>query len=171
MWPATITSTHNSSSPPPPPTGGGGTIQTVVTASGQTPYRPFESPLHELEFRPNPFPSPEPPAPPPAALSPPLQIVGSQWTLSPPDEQRSETVRLMMLMMKAFLEKLECFTYVLFEVIDFLQVLLWGLESCCKLFIFRLVEKVLFHVFFFGQYPCFLIISRVLKSESFDENI
>ena len=97
MWPATITSTPTASSSPPPPTGGGGT-QTVVTAANQTPYRPFESPLHELEFRPNPFPSPEPPAPPPAALSPPLQIVGSQWTLSPPDEQRSapeETVRLM----------------------------------------------------------------------------
>ena len=127
MWPATITSTHNSSSPPPPPTGGA--TQTVVTAAGQTPYRPFESPLHELEFRPNPFPSPEPPAPPPAALSPPLQIVGSQWTLSPPDEQRSETVRLMMIM-KALLENRNVLSV---EVIDFLQVLLRELESCYKM--------------------------------------
>ena len=76
MWPATITSSGASS---PPPT---------TTSSASTPYRPFESPFHEVEFRPNPFPSPEPPAPPPAALSPPLHLPGSQWTLSPPAEDR-----------------------------------------------------------------------------------
>ena len=88
MWPATITSTTTSSSPPPPPNS---------TSTTATPYRPFESPFHEVEFRPNPFPSPEPPAQPPPALTPPLQIGGAQWTLSPPADERSaeDTVRIL----------------------------------------------------------------------------
>ena len=65
----------------------------TTNTSSTTPYRPFEE---LIEFRPNPFPSPEPPAPPPAALSPPMPISGTQWTLSPPTEEGSsvEPVRM-----------------------------------------------------------------------------
>jgi hypothetical protein len=76
MWPVTSITTSTVSPPP-------------STTSNCTPYRPFEISPFGDEFRPNPFPSPEPPAPPPAALSPPLLLGGSQWTLSPPAEDRS----------------------------------------------------------------------------------
>ena len=85
MWPATITSA-SAISP------AAATTTSTSNTAVATPYRPFESPFHEVEFRPNPFPSPEPPAPPPAALSPPLQIVGSQWSLSPPADERVSSV-------------------------------------------------------------------------------
>ena len=88
MWPATITSINSANSPPPP--------TTSSSVSTSIPYRPFESdsPMDLLDLRPNPFPSPEPPAPPPAALSPPLQILG--WPNSPPSEERTsvEPVRI-----------------------------------------------------------------------------
>ena len=65
--------------------------------SGTTPYRPFEPSFDD--FRPNPFPSPEPPAPPPTSLSPPLNLNlgGTNWSLSPPADDRdsidTDTVR------------------------------------------------------------------------------
>ena len=58
------------------------------SGSGTTPYRPFEPSFDD--FRPNPFPSPEPPAPPPTSLSPPLNLNlgGTNWSLSPPADDR-----------------------------------------------------------------------------------
>ncbi len=86
MWPAVSTTPTTSGSTPPPQTSA---TSSTTTTSVATPYRPFEAAFDE--FRPNPFPSPEPPAPPPAALSPPLVlgVAGSQWTLSPPAEDRA----------------------------------------------------------------------------------
>lgn len=56
--------------------------------SGTTPYRPFEPSFDD--FRQNPFPSPEPPAPPATSLSPPLNLNlgGTNWSLSPPADDR-----------------------------------------------------------------------------------
>ena len=85
MWPASLPAMNSATSPPPT---SGSTPTTSVSAT-PIPYRPFESdsPFTEMDLRPNPFPSPEPPAPPPAALSPPLQILG--WPHSPPSEERT----------------------------------------------------------------------------------
>ena len=96
MWPATITSTPASAASPP--TGGPPPPPPPPATTSSTPYRPFESPFHEVEFRPNPFPSPEPPAQPPPALTPPLHIGGSGWTLSPPADERTteDTVRILL---------------------------------------------------------------------------
>lgn len=81
MWPSTITSSASSSPPP--------------SASIFSVHRPFESePFQEISdlTRPNPFPSPEPPAGPPEALSPPLQLDGPRWILSPPSEERESII-------------------------------------------------------------------------------
>lgn len=67
-------------------------VSSSASSSTPTPYRPFETSNFVDEFRPNPFPSPEPPAPPPSALSPPLQLGGPNWNLSPPAEDRSTSV-------------------------------------------------------------------------------